>query len=113
MMAGEVLAGDVAGEGMAGGVVAIWLQCPREVAGGRPAVHRQRLAPPTFPTVAPPRAVPPAPWPAPPAHQRCQMPARAPAPEWVALLNTSLIVISGVFLLIGYYFIRQRNVELH
>jgi putative membrane protein len=41
------------------------------------------------------------------------MPARAPAPEWVALLNTSLIVISGVFLLIGYYFIRQRKIELH
>lgn len=41
------------------------------------------------------------------------MPARDPAPEWVALLNTSLIVISGVFLLIGYYFIRQRNIELH
>jgi len=41
------------------------------------------------------------------------MPARGPAPEWVALLNTSLIVISGVFLLIGYYFIRQRNIELH
>jgi putative membrane protein len=41
------------------------------------------------------------------------MPARAPAPEWVPLLNTSLIVISGVFLLIGYYFIRQRHIELH
>ena len=41
------------------------------------------------------------------------MPARGPAPEWAALLNTSLIVISGVFLLIGYYFIRQRNIELH
>ena len=41
------------------------------------------------------------------------MPARAPAPEWVALLNTSLIVVSGVFLLIGYYFIRQRKIELH
>jgi putative membrane protein len=41
------------------------------------------------------------------------MPARGPAPEWVALLNTSLIVISGVFLLIGYSFIRQRKIELH
>jgi putative membrane protein len=41
------------------------------------------------------------------------MPTRTPAPEWVALLNTALIVISGVFLLIGYYFIRQRNIELH
>ncbi|MGE3268151.1 MAG: DUF420 domain-containing protein [Chloroflexota bacterium] len=41
------------------------------------------------------------------------MPDRGPAPEWVALLNTSLILISGVFLLIGYYFIRQRRIELH
>jgi putative membrane protein len=41
------------------------------------------------------------------------MPARVPGPEWVALLNTSLIVISGVFLLIGFYFIRQRNIERH
>src|SRR3954467_1865030 len=41
------------------------------------------------------------------------MPTRGPAPEWVSLLNTSLIVISGVFLLIGYYFIRQRKIELH
>lgn len=41
------------------------------------------------------------------------MPARGPAPEWVALLNTSLIVISGVFLLLGYYFIRQRQIEFH
>ena len=29
------------------------------------------------------------------------------------MLNTSLIVISGVFLLLGYYFIRQRQIELH
>ena len=41
------------------------------------------------------------------------MPIRGPAPEWVALLNTSLIVISGIFLLLGYYFIRQRQIELH
>jgi putative membrane protein len=41
------------------------------------------------------------------------MPARVPAPEWVPLLNTSLIVISGLFLLIGYYFIRQRQIEMH
>ena len=41
------------------------------------------------------------------------MPTRGPAPEWVALLNTSLIVISGIFLLLGYYFIRQRQIELH
>jgi putative membrane protein len=41
------------------------------------------------------------------------MPTRVPGPEWVAILNTTLIVISGVFLLIGYYFIRQRKIELH
>jgi putative membrane protein len=41
------------------------------------------------------------------------MPTRGPAPEWVALLNTSLIVISGIFLLLGYYFIRQRQIERH
>lgn len=29
------------------------------------------------------------------------------------MLNTSLIVISGIFLLLGYYFIRQRQIELH
>ena len=42
------------------------------------------------------------------------MPARVPAPEWVPLVNTSLIVISGFFLLLGYYFIKsQRNIVLH
>jgi putative membrane protein len=41
------------------------------------------------------------------------MPTRGPAPEWLTLLNTSLIVISGIFLLLGYYFIRQRQIELH
>jgi len=41
------------------------------------------------------------------------MPPRGPAPEWVALLNTSLIVVSGAFLLIGYYFIRRKQIELH
>jgi putative membrane protein len=41
------------------------------------------------------------------------MPTRVPAPDWVPLLDTSFIVISGVFLLIGYYFIRQRNIEMH
>jgi putative membrane protein len=40
------------------------------------------------------------------------MPTRVPGPEWVSLLNTSLIVVSGVFLLIGYYFIRQRQIAL-
>jgi putative membrane protein len=41
------------------------------------------------------------------------MPTRVPAPDWVPLLDTSFIVISGIFLLIGYYFIRQRQIELH
>ena len=42
------------------------------------------------------------------------MPARVPAPEWVPLVNTSLIVISGFFLLLGYFFIKsQRNIVLH
>jgi putative membrane protein len=41
------------------------------------------------------------------------MPTRVPGPEWVALLNTSLILISGAFLLLGYYFIKQRQIELH
>ena len=41
------------------------------------------------------------------------MPTRGPAPEWVGLLNTSLIVISGIFLLVGYVFIRRRQIELH
>lgn len=42
------------------------------------------------------------------------MPARVPAPEWVPLVNTSLIVISGFFLLLGYYFIKShRNIVLH
>ncbi len=38
------------------------------------------------------------------------MPTRVPAPDWVPLFNTSLIVISGLFLLLGYYFIRQRQI---
>ena len=29
------------------------------------------------------------------------------------MLNTSLILISGIFLLLGYYFIRQRQIEFH
>lgn len=41
------------------------------------------------------------------------MPTRVPGPEWVAQLNTTLIVISGICLLVGYYFIRQKKVELH
>ncbi len=35
------------------------------------------------------------------------------APEWVPLLNTSLIVVSGVFLALGYYFIRRKRVLAH
>src|SRR5947209_5128674 len=38
------------------------------------------------------------------------------SPELVALiplLNTSLIVISGIFLLFGYYFIRTKRVLFH
>ena len=34
-------------------------------------------------------------------------------PQWVALTNTSLIVVSGVFLLLGYAFIRRRMVVWH
>lgn len=41
------------------------------------------------------------------------MPTRVPGPEWVAILNTTLILISGAFLLLGYYFIRQKKIELH
>jgi len=42
------------------------------------------------------------------------MPPRVPAPEWLPLLNTSLILISGVFLLLGYFFIKsQKNIVLH
>ena len=32
---------------------------------------------------------------------------------WIPLANTSLIVISGVFLLLGYYFIRRKQVAPH
>ena len=32
---------------------------------------------------------------------------------WLPALNTALIVISGVFLLLGYSFIRQKRIELH
>ncbi len=34
-------------------------------------------------------------------------------PQWVALANTSLIVISGVFLVVGYVLIRRRQVRWH
>jgi putative membrane protein len=35
------------------------------------------------------------------------------APLWLPLLNTSLIVVSGLFLAAGYLFIRQKRVEAH
>ncbi|HEV2122074.1 MAG TPA: DUF420 domain-containing protein [Chloroflexota bacterium] len=38
---------------------------------------------------------------------------RPVAPEAIAALNTSLIVVSGVFLLLGYVFIRRRQIALH
>jgi len=42
------------------------------------------------------------------------MPDRGPAPEWLPFLNTSLILISGFFLVLGYFFIKhQRNIVLH
>ncbi|HLI28543.1 MAG TPA: DUF420 domain-containing protein [Chloroflexota bacterium] len=36
-----------------------------------------------------------------------------PAPAWLPPLNTGLIVVSGVFLLLGLYFIRRKQVALH
>ncbi len=35
------------------------------------------------------------------------------APEWLPTVNTALIVISGVFLVIGLLFIRRKQVALH
>jgi putative membrane protein len=35
------------------------------------------------------------------------------APAYVATFNTGLIVVSGLFLLIGYYFIRRRQIARH
>ena len=32
---------------------------------------------------------------------------------WLPLVNTSLIVISGVFLLVGYYFIKRKQIAHH
>ncbi len=34
-------------------------------------------------------------------------------PVWLPILNTSLIVVSGAFLAIGYWFIRHRRVVAH
>lgn len=36
-----------------------------------------------------------------------------PAPGWLPTLNTSLIVISGAFLLVGWFFIRRKQVLWH
>ncbi len=38
---------------------------------------------------------------------------RTQAPQWLPLLNTSLIVVSGLFLLLGYAFIRRKHVVAH
>jgi putative membrane protein len=35
------------------------------------------------------------------------------APEWLPPFNTALIVVSGVFLIIGLFFIRRKQVALH
>ncbi|HZS02712.1 MAG TPA: DUF420 domain-containing protein [Chloroflexota bacterium] len=35
------------------------------------------------------------------------------APEWLPPFNTALIVVSGVFLVIGLVFIRRKQVALH
>jgi uncharacterized membrane protein YozB (DUF420 family) len=35
------------------------------------------------------------------------------APLWLPLLNATLIVVSGLFLTIGYIFIRRKQVQLH
>ncbi len=37
----------------------------------------------------------------------------APAPTWLPPFNTALIVVSGVFLVIGLLFIRRKQVALH
>jgi putative membrane protein len=38
---------------------------------------------------------------------------RSAIESWIPLVNTSLIVVSGIFLLLGYYFIRQKRVLPH
>jgi putative membrane protein len=37
----------------------------------------------------------------------------APAPGWLPPLNTGLIVVSGVFLVLGLVWIRRKQVALH
>lgn len=36
-----------------------------------------------------------------------------PLEVWLPLLNTSLIVVSGVFLLVGFFFIKRGNTTAH
>src|ERR1700730_14419212 len=36
-----------------------------------------------------------------------------PIEEWLPLLNAALIVISGMFLVAGYFFIRSRRIAWH
>lgn len=36
-----------------------------------------------------------------------------PLEVWLPLLNTSLIVVSGVCLVVGFIFIKQRKIQLH
>lgn len=36
-----------------------------------------------------------------------------PTPFWVAAFNTTLIVVSGVFLAVGYSFIRRKRIAAH
>jgi putative membrane protein len=35
------------------------------------------------------------------------------APSWLPALNTSLILISGICLLVGYFFIRRKQIAYH
>lgn len=36
-----------------------------------------------------------------------------PLEVWLPLLNTALIVTSGVFLLIGFFFVKRKNISAH
>jgi len=44
---------------------------------------------------------------------RSTLTMRSTIEAWIPLVNTSLIVISGIFLLLGYYFIRHKQVLRH
>ena len=35
------------------------------------------------------------------------------APLWLPMLNSALIVVSGLFLTVGYIFIRRKQIQLH